>query len=104
MPKRRVGRPKKSSSHKPKVRKSRPIKQFKGKVKGAKGRSASGFSGRARVGFVGAMGTYPQTGSRKSVKADRARKAMPPGNRISKSGNLYFENRKNRSDRKGSRL
>ena len=95
---RKVGRPKLKS----KLRK--PIKQFKGKIKGGKIKGKSGFSGRARVGFIGGMGTFSQSGSRKSIKADRARKALKPGYRISKSGNLYFENRKNRSDRKGSKI
>lgn len=47
---------------------------------------------------------YKQTGKRKSVKADRARKAKRPGKRISKKGRKYTETRKNRSDKKGSRL
>jgi len=43
-----------------------------------------------------------QTGKRKSIKKDRARKALPPGKRISKSGKIYWETRRNRSDlRKG---
>jgi hypothetical protein len=43
-----------------------------------------------------------QTGKRKSLKADRARKALSPGKRISKSGKIYWETRRNRSDlRKG---
>lgn len=48
--------------------------------------------------------TVTQTGSRKSVAQDRARKAKPPGKRISKTGKEYYENRKNRSDKKGSKL
>lgn len=100
---RRVGRPRKSGRPK-KSRKSSSIRKFKGKVKNVGRKSKSGFSGKAKVGFVGGMGTFSQSGSRKSVKADRARKAMRPGYRISKSGNLYYENRKNRSDRKGSKL
>jgi len=56
--------------------------------------------GEARVGYIKEMGTYNQTGGRKSIKADRARKAMKPGYRISSSGNLYRETRKNRSDSK----
>ncbi len=48
--------------------------------------------------------TYKQTGTRKSIKADRQRKAKLPGWRISKSGRRYFENRKNRSDKKGKRI
>ena len=97
MVKRRVGRPRKSSSRK-------SVKKYTGKIKNVGRVSKTKFTGRPKVGFVGGMGTYSQTGSRKSVKADRARKALRPGNRISKSGNLYFENRKNRSDKKGSRL
>ena len=41
-----------------------------------------------------------QTGERKSIAKDRARKALKPGLRISESGNIYFENRRNRSDLK----
>ncbi len=33
-----------------------------------------------------------------NVKKDAARKALAPGKRISKSGNVYWETRKNRSD------
>ena len=46
----------------------------------------------------------PQTGTRKSVAADRARKALLPGKRISKTGKIYFESRRNRSDRLKSKL
>lgn len=39
----------------------------------------------------------------KSVKSiDAKRKALKPGKRISKSGNIYYESRKNRSDLKGN--
>lgn len=48
--------------------------------------------------------TVKQTGYRKSIKADRARKAKKVGRRKSSSGKTYSETRKNRSDRKGSRL
>lgn len=41
-----------------------------------------------------------QTGKRKSLKADRRRKAMLPGKRISKTGKTYYERRRNRSDLK----
>lgn len=50
------------------------------------------------------MKTYKQTGSRKSIKIDRKIKAKAPGWRISKSGRRYKETRRNRSDKKGSRL
>jgi hypothetical protein len=45
-----------------------------------------------------------QTGKRASVKADRERKALPPGKRISKSGRVYWETRKNRSDLPGKNI
>ena len=36
--------------------------------------------------------------------ADLARKAKPPGKRTSSSGKTYYESRRNRSDRPGSRV
>jgi hypothetical protein len=36
-----------------------------------------------------------------SIKADRNRKAKPPGKRVSKSGNVYYERRRDRSDKPG---
>jgi hypothetical protein len=36
-----------------------------------------------------------------SIKADRNRKAQPPGKRVSKSGNVYYERRRDRSDKRG---
>lgn len=40
-----------------------------------------------------------------SKRADKARKAKRPGKRVSDSGNIYFESRKNRSDKNpGKRL
>lgn len=43
-----------------------------------------------------------QTGTRKSLKADKRIKAKPPGKRKSKSGKAYTERRKNRSDKRGT--
>ena len=37
------------------------------------------------------------------LKRDMVRKALMPGKRISKNGNVYWETRKNRSDSKGSK-
>jgi len=45
-----------------------------------------------------------QSGKRKSVKADKKRKAMQPGKRISKNYKIYWETRRNRSDKKKSLL
>jgi len=42
-----------------------------------------------------------QTGVRASIRSDRKRKALAPGKRISKSGKIYWETRRNRSDLKG---
>jgi len=39
-----------------------------------------------------------------SIKADRNRKAEPPGRRVSKSGNVYSERRRDRSDKPGQLL
>jgi hypothetical protein len=46
----------------------------------------------------------PQTGTRKSLHADRMRKALPSGKRISSSGNVYYETRRNRSDLIGKNI
>lgn len=42
-----------------------------------------------------------QTGKRKDLALDRKRRAKKPGRRVSKNGNVYYENRRNRSDVKG---
>jgi hypothetical protein len=44
--------------------------------------------------------TTRQTGS-SSTARDRARKALAPGRRVSKTGSVYYERRKNRSDKPG---
>ena len=46
----------------------------------------------------------PQTGKRKSITADKARKAGGSGKRVSATGNKYWETRRNRSDQKGKRI
>jgi len=38
------------------------------------------------------------------VKADASRKALMPGKRISKTGKVYWETRRNRSDAKGRKI
>jgi hypothetical protein len=47
---------------------------------------------------------YKQTGKRKDVHLDRMLPATIPGWRTSKSGNRYFEARKNRSDARGKKI
>ena len=44
-----------------------------------------------------------QTGT-SNKKRDKARKAMPPGKRISKTGKIYYESRRSRSDIYGEDL
>ncbi|MFW6129604.1 MAG: hypothetical protein ACOC56_00380 [Atribacterota bacterium] len=44
-----------------------------------------------------------QTG-KTNKKRDKARDALPPGKRISKSGNEYWETRANRSDLRGKKV
>ena len=39
-----------------------------------------------------------------NLKRDFVRKALPPGKRISKTGNVYWETRKNRSDSPGKKI
>jgi hypothetical protein len=42
---------------------------------------------------------YPPQVGRSNRKRDSKRLALPPGKRISKTGKIYFETRKNRSDK-----
>jgi len=42
-----------------------------------------------------------QTGKRLDLEADKKRKALPSGLRISKNGKKYYEYRKNRTDIQG---
>ena len=53
---------------------------------------------------VATAGILKQTGSVKSISRDQGRRALPPGKRISKSGNTYWESRASRSDLPGSNL
>ena len=41
---------------------------------------------------------------RTNVGKDRKRDALLPGKRVSKTGNVYWETRKNRSDASGSKV
>jgi len=60
--------------------------------------SAVGFKSQRRN-----LRTLPQVG--KTTKdVDQSRKALMPGKRISKAGNVYWETRKNRSDAKGKKV
>lgn len=48
--------------------------------------------------------TSHRTGKIVDIVADRGRKALLPGKRISSKGNIYWETRKNRSDLRGSKI
>ena len=48
--------------------------------------------------------TRHQTGKRISLDADKKRKALPPGKRISKNGRAYYESRQTRSDFAGLKI
>ena len=52
----------------------------------------------------GFLKTLDQTGTRKSLMRDRSRKARVPGKRISKTGKVYWETRRNRSDVPGKNI
>lgn len=47
------------------------------------------------------LNVTPQIG-RTNLIRDKKRSALPPGKRISKTGKVYWETRKNRSDLKGN--
>lgn len=48
--------------------------------------------------------TLEQTGKFKDLARDFSRKALMPGKRISKSGKIYWETRRNRSDNPKTRI
>jgi hypothetical protein len=41
---------------------------------------------------------------KRSLEADKKRKAMPPGKRIATGGGVYYEYRRNRTDKPGSKI
>lgn len=47
--------------------------------------------------------TLPQRGTSDTF-IDASRNALKPGKRVSKSGKIYWETRKNRSDKAGSNI
>jgi len=57
-----------------------------------------GFSSRARV-----LKELEQVGKSDKLR-DETRTAYPPGKRVSKNGNVYWETRKNRSDVRGKKI
>ncbi len=63
----------------------------------AKDEDSLGFKNQRR-----SIKVLDQVGKSDALK-DKARKALKPGKRISKRGNVYWETRKNRSDAVGSK-
>ena len=56
---------------------------------------------KSAMGFKDLSKSLTRTGHQTGTsdkKRDEARKAMPSGKRISKTGKIYYESRKNRSD------
>ena len=65
--------------------------------------TAMGKKATAKKKLVSTRGADRQTPGtpNNSIKADRIRKALAPGRRTSKSGNVYYERRRDRSDKPG---
>ena len=68
--------------------------------------TAMGKKATAKKKLVSTRGADRQTPGtpNNSIKADRKRKALAPGRRTSKSGNVYYERRRDRSDKPGQLL
>ena len=68
--------------------------------------TAIGKKATAKKKLVSTRGADRQTPGtpNNSIKADRKRKALAPGRRTSKSGNVYYERRRDRSDKPGQLL
>lgn len=69
-----------------------------------KGKATLAQLNKARkTGKSVSVGKARQTGS-SSKYLDKRKTALAPGKRLTPSGNIYYENRKNRSDKKGFNL
>jgi hypothetical protein len=62
--------------------------------------TAAGKKATAKRAVSGVRQSTRQTGTSKLTR-DLKKRAFPPGRRISKAGNVYYERRKNRSDKPG---
>lgn len=67
----------------------------KGNKKTSSGRNAPTPGKKGKLATIKVL---PQTGKTRDFVRDASRKALLPGKRISKSGNVYWESRRNRSD------
>ena len=74
-------------------------------TKKAKGTKAKGKKGKVKVKVLTKVkGPAVLKASKHQIgttneKRDKSRKAMKPGKRVSKKGNIYYEYRRNRSDK-----
>lgn len=79
---------------------------FKTAVSRAKALYKSGrfkkFSDAVKAAYKQGGGTLVRQSGKSNVSADKKRKAKKPGKRKSASGRVYYEYRKNRTDKKGS--
>ena len=62
--------------------------------------TAAGKKATAKKSMSGVRQSTRQTGSSKTTR-DLKKRALPPGRRVSAAGNVYYERRKNRSDKPG---
>jgi len=62
--------------------------------------TAAGKKATAKKSMAGVRQSTRQTGS-SETKRDLKKRALAPGRRVSKTGSIYYERRKNRSDKPG---
>jgi len=62
--------------------------------------TAAGKKATAKRAMAGVRQSTRQTGSSKTIR-DLKKRALAPGRRVSAAGNVYYERRKNRSDKPG---
>lgn len=71
-----------------------------GEARKKRGTAAGKKATAKRTLSAGVRQSTRQTGTSKTTR-DLKRQALPPGRRVSKAGNVYYERRKNRSDKPG---
>lgn len=71
-----------------------------GEARKKRGTAAGKKATAKRTLSAGVRQSTRQTGTSKTTR-DLKKKALPPGRRVSKAGNVYYERRKNRSDKPG---
>jgi|688.fasta_scaffold147619_2 hypothetical protein len=94
-------RPRKKAAPRKRAKKAAPRKKAKKRMTAATKRRLAGIRKKRNTTDSAMSGvvkrTTRQTG-KSNRRYDRRVQARPPGLRVSKSGNLYRENRRNRSD------